>query len=56
MKIPPVEKFYYGYQAGVKYANKNLGANATITDAQYQGSFDNIPAGKPWRQVCMVKV
>lgn len=46
MKIPPVEKFYYGYQAGVLYANKNLATKASITDAQYQGSFDNIPAGQ----------
>jgi len=46
MKIPPVEKFYYGYQAGVNYANQKLGAKATITDTQFQGSFDNIPAGQ----------
>ena len=31
-------------------------ANATITDAQYQGVLDNIPAGQTLAEVCMVKV
>jgi basic membrane protein A and related proteins len=48
MKIPPVEKFGWGFKAGVHYANKNLGAKAEIADANYifEGSFNNIPGGK----------
>lgn len=47
MKIPPVEKFNWGFQQGVDYANKNLGTKMTI-DAKnviYQGSFDDSAAG-----------
>ncbi len=47
MEIPAVQKFNWGFQQGVAYANANEGTNATI-EAQnvvYQGSFDNVAAG-----------
>jgi basic membrane protein A len=46
MEIPPVQRFGWGFKAGVHYAVKNLGAKAEIVDYVYQGSFDNIPAGQ----------
>lgn len=47
MKIPPVQKFNWGFQQGVKYANDNLGTKITIKkeNVVYQGSFDNVAAG-----------
>lgn len=48
MEIPPVQKFNWGFQQGVKYANANYGTSITM-DARnfvYQGSFDNVPAGQ----------
>ncbi len=48
MEIPPVQRFNYGYQQGVKYANENLGTNMSLKDENimYQGSFDNAAAGQ----------
>jgi basic membrane protein A len=46
MEIPPVQRYGWGYKAGVAYANKNLGTKAEIVDYQYQGSFDNVAAGQ----------
>lgn len=48
MEIPPVQKFGWGYRAGVKYANDNLGTNATLDDSDYiyEGSFNNLAGGK----------
>jgi len=47
MEIPPVQKFNWGFQQGVKYANENLGTNLVINkeNVLYQGSFDNVAAG-----------
>lgn len=47
MEIPPVQKFGWGYVAGIQYANEHFGTNAEISDSHYvyQGSFDDIPAG-----------
>ncbi|HEY4392214.1 MAG TPA: BMP family protein [Paenibacillus sp.] len=47
MEIPPVQKFNWGFQQGVKYANENLGTNLVINKENviYQGSFDNAAAG-----------
>ncbi len=47
MEIPPVQKFNYGFQQGVAYANENLGTNMTLTDENvlYEGTFDNVPGG-----------
>ena len=48
MEIPSVQKFNWGFQQGVAYANANLGTNMTIEESNvvYQGSFDNVPAGQ----------
>jgi basic membrane protein A and related proteins len=47
MEIPPVQKFNWGFQQGVQYANENLGTNVSIKPENviYQGSFDNTAAG-----------
>lgn len=46
MEIPPVQRYGWGYKAGVAYANKNLGTKAEITDYIYQGTFDKVEAGQ----------
>ena len=48
MQIPAPQKFNWGFQQGVKYANENLGTNMTIKkeNVVYQGSFDNVAAGQ----------
>lgn len=48
MEIPPVQKFGWGFKAGVHYANKTFGTKAEVADANYiyEGSFTNIPGGK----------
>ncbi len=46
MEIPAVQKFGWGYVAGVAYANENYGTNATVTDYIYQGTFTDVTAGK----------
>jgi basic membrane protein A and related proteins len=47
MKIPPVQKFNWGFQQGVAYANENYGTKMTLDKDNiiYQGSFDNVSAG-----------
>jgi basic membrane protein A len=48
MEIPAVQKFNWGFQQGLDYANKNLGTKVTIKadNVVYQGSFDNVAAGQ----------
>jgi basic membrane protein A len=48
MEIPPVQKFNWGFQQGVKYANANYGTSVTMKadNFVYQGSFDNVAAGQ----------
>ena len=48
MEIPAVQKFNWGFQQGIKYANANLGTNIAIKaeNVIYQGSFDNVAAGQ----------
>lgn len=48
MEIPPVQKFNWGFQQGIQYANENLGTNIGLKQENvlYQGSFDNVDAGK----------
>ena len=48
MEIPAVQKFNWGFQQGVKYANENLGTKMSIKaeNVVYQGSFDNVAAGQ----------
>lgn len=47
MEIPAVQKFNWGFQQGLKYANENLDTNVTMKaeNVVYQGSFDNAAAG-----------
>ena len=48
MEIPAVQKFNWGFQQGIAYANENHGTNVTINaeNVIYQGSFDNVAAGQ----------
>ena len=48
MEIPPVQKFNWGFQQGIAYANENLGTNMVLNkdNVVYQGSFDHVPAGQ----------
>lgn len=48
MEIPAVQKFNWGFQQGVRYANENHGTNITIKEENvvYQGTFDNTAAGQ----------
>jgi basic membrane protein A and related proteins len=48
MEIPAVQKFNWGWQQGIKYANENLGTKVGIKaeNVIYQGSFDNVAAGQ----------
>lgn len=45
MEIPPVQKFGWGYKAGVHYANQTFGTTAEIVDYVYEGSFNNVAGG-----------
>lgn len=48
MEIPPVQKFNWGFQQGVAYANQNFGTKIVMKPENviYQGSFDNVAAGQ----------
>jgi basic membrane protein A len=48
MEIPPVQKFNWGFQQGVAYANTNLGTKITIKaeNVIYQGTFSDVAAGQ----------
>lgn len=48
MEIPAVQKFNWGFQQGVRYANANYKTNIRMDQVNnlYQGSFDNISAGQ----------
>ena len=47
MKIPAVQKFNWGYQQGIKYANENLGTKVNLSKENviYEGTFDNAAGG-----------
>lgn len=47
MEIPAVQKFNWGFQQGIKYANENLGTKISLKaeNVLYQGSFNNVAAG-----------
>lgn len=47
MEIPAVQKFNWGFQQGLAYANENLGTNMNIKkdNVIYQGTFDDKAAG-----------
>jgi basic membrane protein A len=46
MEIPPVQRFGWGFTAGVAYANANYGTDATVVDYIYQGTFHEVDAGQ----------
>ncbi len=46
MQIPAVERFGWGYVAGVAYANATFGTNVEIADYQYQGTFHDVQGGQ----------
>lgn len=48
MPIPSVQKFNYGFQQGIAYANENLGTNVTLKkeNVVYQGAFDDKAGGQ----------
>ncbi len=48
MEIPPVQKFNWGFQQGIKYANDNLGTSIKINAENiiYQGTFNDVAAGQ----------
>jgi basic membrane protein A and related proteins len=48
MEIPAVQKFNWGYQQGIKYANENYGTSITMNPDNfiYQGTFDDVAAGQ----------
>ena len=47
MENPNVQKFNWGFQQGIAYANENLGTNMTINpeDVVYEGTFTNVAGG-----------
>lgn len=47
MQIPAVQKFNWGFQQGIKYANENLGTNIGMKEENfiYQGTFTEAAAG-----------
>ena len=48
MEIPPVQKFNWGFQQGVAYANQNLGTKISMKaeNVIYQGTFHDVAAGQ----------
>lgn len=48
MEIPPVQKFNWGFQQGVTYANANLGTSIVLKPENiiYQGTFSDVAAGQ----------
>jgi basic membrane protein A len=45
MEIPPVQRFGWGFTAGIAYANANYGTDAQVIDYIYQGTFSEVDAG-----------
>jgi len=48
MEIPSVQRYNYGFQQGVRYANQALGTNITLKEENfiYAGAFDNFTLGQ----------
>ena len=46
MKSSSIERFGYGYVAGVAYANQHLGTDAEVADYVYNGTFDDVAGGQ----------
>lgn len=45
MEIPAVQKFGWGYVAGVAYANDHFGTSCEVAQYLYSGSFADVPLG-----------
>jgi basic membrane protein A len=48
MEIPPVQKFNWGFQQGVAFANENYGTEIVMSpeNVLYQGTFSDVAAGQ----------
>ncbi|WP_276352737.1 BMP family lipoprotein [Cohnella caldifontis] len=48
MEIPPVQKYNWGFQQGIQYANDNFGTKVSIKKENviYQGTFADVAAGQ----------
>lgn len=48
MEIPPVQRFNWGFQQAIKYANSNLDTKIVLEDENviYQGTFSDVAAGQ----------
>lgn len=48
MEVPAVQKFNWGFQQGIQYANDNFDTDIQMAAENfvYQGSFDNVAAGQ----------
>jgi basic membrane protein A and related proteins len=48
MEIPAVQKYNWGWQQGIKYADENFGTKITIKpeNVVYQGTFSDVAAGQ----------
>lgn len=48
MEIPPVQKFNWGFQQGINYANETLGTQIVMDSENiiYQGTFHDVAAGQ----------
>ncbi|VBB07087.1 basic membrane protein [Lucifera butyrica] len=48
MEIPAVQRYNWGFQQGVKYANANLGTSISLKaeNVIYQGTFNDVAAGQ----------
>lgn len=48
MKIPSVQRYCYGFQQGIRYANENLGTQISLKEENvvYQGSFTDKAGGQ----------
>lgn len=48
MEIPPVQRFNWGFQQGINYANESLGTAISLRpeNVVYQGTFHDIAAGQ----------
>lgn len=46
VKVPAVQKYGYGFVAGVAYANEMFDKNVVVADYVYQGTFTDFTAGQ----------
>ncbi|MCL2080746.1 MAG: BMP family ABC transporter substrate-binding protein [Oscillospiraceae bacterium] len=48
MEVPAVQRFNWGFQQGIKYANDNYGTSCNISadNCIYQGTFTDVAAGQ----------